>query len=36
VEFDVSPVTKYINLIVDAEDPKEENVLKLQKLMTEV
>ncbi len=36
VEFDVSPVTKYNNLTVDAEDPKEENVVKLQELMTEV
>jgi len=36
VEFDVSPVSKYNKLTVDAEKPKEENVVKLQKLMSEV
>ena len=36
IEFDKSPVVKYKKLKLDAEKPKKQNILELQKLLTEV
>ena len=36
MEFDTSIVAKYIDLKVDAENPKKENVIRLQNLFTEL
>jgi hypothetical protein len=36
IAFDISPVVKYNDLTVDAEEPEEENVIKLQELLSEV
>lgn len=36
VEFDISPIEKYSDLVIDADNPEIENVVKLQELMTEI
>jgi len=36
VEFDISPISEYNKLTVNAEKPKKENVIKLQNLMTDI
>jgi hypothetical protein len=36
IEFDESPISKYLNLKVDAENPTEESVRRLQSLFTEI
>jgi len=34
--FDTSVVTQYRDLKIDAENPKKENIVRLQKLLTDV